>query len=121
MTDNLPEMTDIFGLAQASKAAASVCNTIIKLTAHGLGIAYGDMMTTIRARRQAGGIRLLAQTETETEVDQRRALAAIEREIDLASVLQAEKLEDRAKRRLMRDAMRHQDKLEAITVAAIEH
>jgi Protein of unknown function (DUF2806) len=107
-------------LAKVSDAAASVCNNIINRVAAAIGIPYDDLAVVVRARRQAKAKGLLARADAEAEARPITPSARIQRDVDSAAALHREQREQRAQRRFLADAVRHQDNIEAITVEAIE-
>jgi hypothetical protein len=124
---NVPEdqnAGDPFGLshlARLSDATASVCNNIINRVSSAIGIPYDDLMIVVRARRQAEAKTLLAKADADAEANRRTTLARADREIADATAVHYDQIEARANRRLITSATLHQENIEAITVAAIEH
>ena len=107
-------------LAKLGDAAAAVCNNIINSVAGAIGITYDDLIIVARARRQATAKGLLTTAGTDAKVHRIATLAQIESEADVAAALQREQLEERAQRRLLSGATRHQDNIEAIAVEALD-
>jgi hypothetical protein len=119
----IPPSSDPLGLrhlASISDAAASVYNNIINRVAGAIGTSYDDLTMVVRARRQAAARGLLAAQEADSEAYRRVLIARTDAEITAPSV-QYGQLEARARQRLIATAVRHQENLEEITVAAIRH